>query len=115
MLYKSEKEKCYAYSFHTACDKNGFILGIDVTAANVHDSAMFKTILDKVKRNLGKPKYVAVDAGYKIPYIAKLLIDQEIRPVMPYTRPRGKKEFLENMNMYMMNTMTVTYAQTIKY
>lgn len=93
MLYKSEKEKCYAYSFHTACDKNGFILGIDVTAANVHDSAMFKTILDKVKRNLGKPKYVAVDAGYKIPYIAKLLIDQEIRPVMPYTRPRGKKEF----------------------
>lgn len=44
MLYKSEKEKCYAYSFHTACDKNGFILGIDVTAANVHDSAMFKTI-----------------------------------------------------------------------
>ncbi len=89
MLYKSEKEKCYAYSFHTACDKNGFILGIDVTAANVHDSAMFKTILDKVKRNLGKPKYVAVDAGYKIPYIAKLLIDQEIRPVMPYTRPRG--------------------------
>ena len=44
-------------------------------------------------RRLKDTKHVAVDAGYKIPYIAKLLIDQEIRPVMPYTRPRGKKDF----------------------
>ncbi len=93
MLHKSEKEKCYAYSFHTACDKNGFILGINVTAANVHDSTMFEIVLEKVKKNIGKPKYVAVDAGYKIPYISKLLIDQEIRPIMPYTRPRSKKGF----------------------
>ena len=90
MLHKSEKEKCYAYSFHTACEKNGFILGIDVTAANIHDSVMLEPVLEKVKENIEKPKYVAVDAGYKTPYISKLLIDQGIIPVMPYTRPRTK-------------------------
>lgn len=66
MLYKSRKEKCYAYSFHTACDKNGFILEIDVTAANVYDSTMFETVLETVIKNVGKPNCMAVDAGYKL-------------------------------------------------
>ena len=95
VLRKNEKEKCYAYSFHTACDKNGFIVGIDVTAANIHDSTMFEKVLQKVNKNVGKPKYVAVDAGYKTPYISKILLDQEIRPVMPYTRPRTKDGFFK--------------------
>ncbi|SHD75926.1 protein of unknown function [[Clostridium] ultunense Esp] len=51
MLYKSEKEKCYAYSFHTACDKNGFILGINVTAANVHDSTILRIRLKEIRHS----------------------------------------------------------------
>lgn len=90
LLHKNEKEKCFAYSFHTACDKRGFILGIDVTAANVHDSMMLEPLIEKISKNIGKPKYVVADAGYKTPYITKLLIDQGIVPVMPYTRPRTK-------------------------
>lgn len=34
---------------------------------------------------------MAVDAGYKPPHI---LLDEEVRPVMPYTRPRTKKGYL---------------------
>jgi len=56
---------------------------------------MFETVLDQVKRNIGKPEFVAVDAGYKTPYNCKTLIDQEIRPVMPYTRPMTKDGFFK--------------------
>jgi hypothetical protein len=95
VLRKNEKEKCFAYSFHTACDRNGFILGIAATAANIHDSTMFENVLDQVKKNIGKPEFVAVDAGYKTPYNCKTLIDQEIRPAMPYTRPMTKDGFFK--------------------
>lgn len=95
VLRKNEKEKCFAYSFHTACDRHGFILGIAATAANVHDSTMLDEVLEQVKKNVGKPEYVALDAGYKTPYNCKTLIDQEIRPVMPYTRPMTKTGFFK--------------------
>ena len=35
--------------------------------------------------------YLIADSGYKTPSIAKFLLDQNITPVFPYTRPRGKK------------------------
>lgn len=91
---KDEREKLFAYSFHTACDAKGFVLGTVVTGANVHDSRMLDTLLNQVISKVGKPDVVAVDAGYKTPYIAKYLSDQDIRPVMPYTRPRTKSGFL---------------------
>lgn len=56
---------------------------------------MFETILEQVKKNVGKPEFVAVDAGYKTPYNCKTLIDQQIRPVMPYTRPMTKDGFFK--------------------
>ena len=34
---------------------------------------------------------MAVDAGYKTPYISKILLEDDIRPVIPYTRPKTKK------------------------
>jgi len=87
LLVKGEKERVFAYKFHTACDRNGFVLGAKVTPDNVHDSRVFEDVLELVKKPFGKPLSVAVDAGYKTPYISKLLIDDGIRPVMPYTRP----------------------------
>ena len=91
ILNKSGKEKCFAYSFHTACDKNGFILAAKVTSANLHDSVMFEEVLDEVIKNVGKPKAVAVDAGYKTQYILKTMFDRGIIPVVPYTRPNDKR------------------------
>ncbi|WP_436852274.1 transposase, partial [Bacillus altitudinis] len=72
-----------------------FILGSLVTGGNVHDSRMLDSLVSKVTKKVGKPNVVAVDAGYKTPYIAKFLMDQEIRPVMPYTRPRTKAGYLK--------------------
>jgi hypothetical protein len=34
---KAERTKQFAYSFHSAADKNGFVLGAIVTPGNVHE------------------------------------------------------------------------------
>ncbi|MCD4840363.1 IS1182 family transposase, partial [Neobacillus sedimentimangrovi] len=91
---KDERTKQFAYSFHAAADRNGFILGTIVTPGNIHDSTMFEPLLEKVIENCGKPDAVAADAGYKTPAIAQYLIENNIRPVLPYTRPRTKKSYL---------------------
>ena len=76
---------------------------------------MLDSLVSKVTKKVGKPNVVAVDAGYKTPYIAKFLLDQEIRPVMPYTRPRTKAGYLKRMNTYMTHILIVTFAQTGKF
>jgi transposase len=92
---KDEREKQFAYSFHTACDSKGFILATQVTGANVHDSRMLESLVNEVKEKIGKPTAVAVDAGYKTAPIAHYLLEEEIRPVMPYTRPRTKDGYMK--------------------
>jgi len=92
---KDERTKQFAYSFHTAADRNGFVLGTIVTPGNVHDSTMLEPLLGKVIDNTGKPYAVAADAGYKTPAIAQYLIENEIRPALPYTRPRTKEGYLK--------------------
>lgn len=89
-----DREKLFAYSFHTASDSKGFILGSLVTGANVHDSRMLEPLVNQLIEKVGKPTALAVDAGYKTPPIAKFLIDQNVRPVMPYTRPKNKRGLL---------------------
>ncbi|WP_245683866.1 transposase, partial [Vulcanibacillus modesticaldus] len=71
-----------------------FVLGTLVTGANVHDSKVLDKIVNQVIEKVEKPSAVVVDAGYKTPYIAKYLSDQDIRPVMPYTRPRTKSGYM---------------------
>ncbi len=39
-----------------------------------------------------KPEKIVMDAGYKTPAIARMLIEDEILPVLPYTAPRKKTE-----------------------
>jgi transposase len=92
---KDERTKQFAYSFHTAADRNGFVLGTIVTPGNVHDSTMLEPLLEKVIEECGKPNVVAADAGYKTPSIAQYLIKNEIRPALPYTRPRSKEGYLK--------------------
>ena len=36
MFVKGEHERQFAYEAHTACDRKGFVLGVEVTAGNVH-------------------------------------------------------------------------------
>ncbi|HHQ1111204.1 TPA: IS1182 family transposase, partial [Listeria innocua] len=86
---KGEREKQFAYSFHTACDTNGFILGSIVTPGNIHDSQQLIPLIEKLKNTLSTPSVVVADAGYKTPIIAKYLWSQGIEAVLPYTRPKG--------------------------
>ena len=37
LFHKGEHKKEMAYSAHTACDRNNFILDVEITAGNVHD------------------------------------------------------------------------------
>lgn len=96
MFYKNEKEKCFAYLAHTACDDGNFILGFEVTAGNVHDSVIFKNVYDHVKDRYGQQiERLAVDAGYITPHICKTLIDDGIDPALPYKAPMTKKGFFK--------------------
>lgn len=88
---KGEREKQFAYSSHTICDKHGFVLDVIVTPGNIHDSQVAIKLVENVRTKFPKIEAIAADAGYKTPAIAKYLLDHEITPIFPYTRPRGDK------------------------
>ena len=44
MYHKGEHEKQFAYEAHTVCDRYGMILGVKVTAGNVHDSVAWDEV-----------------------------------------------------------------------
>jgi transposase len=90
---KGEHKHVFAYSVQTSCDKHGWILGYSVHPGNHHDSRTFHGIYEKIKHL--DIKTMVLDAGYKNPAIAKLLIDDEITPLFPYTRPMTKEGFFK--------------------
>ena len=90
-FHKGEHKQVFAYSVETACDKNGWVLGYTVSPGNEHDSRTFKGLYDKLIK-FG-PERIIADAGYKVPAIAKLLLDDGVIPVFPYKRPMTKAEF----------------------
>jgi len=92
-FHKGEHKEVFAYSAETACDRNGWILGYSVHPGNEHDSKTFPAIYEKIKDL--KPGMIVVDAGYKTPAIAKLLIDDGIQPLFPYKAPMTKKGFFK--------------------
>lgn len=92
MFIKGEHERQFAYEAHTACDKNGIVLGVEVTAGNVHDSVAWDAVYDQVTAKFEEAKFIAMDAGYKTPWIAKKILDDGRVPILPYTRHHGRKD-----------------------
>ena len=90
MFVKGEHERQFAYEAHTACDRNGFILGVEVTAGNVHDSVAWDKVYEEVTAK-HEVKFVTMDAGYKTPWITKKTFDDGRIPILPYTRPTRKR------------------------
>lgn len=90
---KGEHKHVFAYGIETACDKNGWILDYTINPGNEHDSRTFKGLYTKLEK-IGM-KYCVVDAGYKTPAIAKLLLDDGVNPVFPYKRPMTKDGFFK--------------------
>ncbi|MGL5088304.1 MAG: transposase [Cetobacterium sp.] len=97
VFHKGEHKKVFAYSVNTACDENNFVLDFEVTAGNIHDSVVFPKLYDSLKRKYSDFKRVVVDAGYKIPAIAKIIIDIQ---VMPYKRPMTKDGAYSQICLY---------------
>ncbi len=93
---KDEPTKQFAYSFHAAADRNGFVLGTIVTPGNTHDSHILEPLVEQVIEKGGKPEAVAADAAYNTPAITSYLFNKEITPALPYTRPRKKEGFFCN-------------------
>lgn len=92
-VHKGEHKQVFAYGVETACDKHGWILGYSIHPGNQHDSVTFPVLYDKIK-DLGIETMI-VDAGYKTPAIAKLLLDDGIRPLFPYKRPMTKEGYFK--------------------
>lgn len=95
-FHKGEKEKCFAYSHHTFCDKNGFVIAKVTIPGNIHDSVSFfpvyKILSEKYK---DKIKNICLDAAYTTPAICREIILNGHTPLMPYKRPMTKKGFFK--------------------
>ena len=91
-FHKGEHKEVFAYNAQVACDKHGWALAYTIEGGNIHDSQAFPALFAKL--DPFSPEFVITDLGFKTPSIAKFLLEKEIRPVFPDTRPRGKRGFL---------------------
>jgi len=91
MFVKGEHERQFAYEAHTACDKHGVILSVEVTAGNVHDSVAWDALYEQVTDKFQDAEFIVMDAGYKTPWIAKRTLDDNRIPILPYTNHHYKE------------------------
>ena len=95
MFHKGEHEKQLAYTANVACDKNNFVLAFDVSPGNVHDSVMFDELYRQTIEKFPEAAMVALDSGYKTPWIMKQIFDSQRLPSTPYKCPMTKKGFFK--------------------
>ena len=95
LFHKGEHKVEFAYTAHTSCDKNNFVLCCDVSAGNVHDSVMFDDLYKNTIAKFPQIQMVAVDSGYKTPWIMKQIFDSGRLPATPYKRPMTKEGFFK--------------------
>ena len=97
MLYKSDKEKMFAYNSSVICDNNNYVLTVDVNPSNMHDSVAFYTSFDKLVNNydISKIEYFVGDAAYITSHICKTVIDLDMIPAFPYSRKGYRKGYMK--------------------
>ena len=72
-------------------DKNGYILGVEVTPGNVHDSVSFDDVYEEVTERFPKVKTIVADSAYKTPDICKKVFDDCRVLSSAYKRPMTRK------------------------
>jgi hypothetical protein len=90
MFVKGEHERQFAYEAHTVCERHGFVLDVEVTAGNIHDSIAWDAVYDRVSGKFDVA-FVTMDAGYKTPWIVKKTLEGGRLPILPYTSYKGSK------------------------
>lgn len=93
VFHKGEHKKCFAYAAQTACDKNGYIMGVTVNPGNVHDSAAFDGLYEELTEKFPEIETVVADTAYKTPWICKRITEDGRAMSLPYKRPAGKEGF----------------------
>ena len=118
-FHKGEHKEVFAYAVEAACDKHGWILDYTIHPGNEHDSVTFPVLYEKLR--LLEPKNMVMDAGYKNSAIAKMLIDDGVVPILPYTKPKKREGFFrpkdfvydENYDCYLCpNNQILKYSTT---
>ena len=88
-------------------------LAYTVEAGNIHDSQAFPVLFAKLEPF--SPEFIIADSGYKTPSIAKFLLEKEITPVFPYTRPRVREAFYVLKTLSMTSILTAIFVQRTRY
>ncbi len=96
LFHKGEKQKCFAYTHMTMCDKYGYVLFNKVAPGNMHDSAIFSEIYEELIHKYVNIKNVCLDAGFNTSPVCHQILSSGRTPFLPYKRPMTKKEFLKN-------------------
>ena len=118
-FHKGEHKEVFAYAVEAACDRHGWILDYTIHPGNEHDSVTFPALYEKLR--LLEPKNMVMDAGYKNSAIAKMLIDDGVVPILPYTKPKKREGFFrpndfvydENDDCYLCpNNQILKYSTT---
>lgn len=95
MFHKGEKQKCFAYTHMTMCDKNGYVLFNKVAPGNMHDSVIFSEIYDELINSYENIKNICLDAGFNTAPICHQILSSGRKAFLPYKRPMTKKEYLK--------------------
>ena len=91
LFVKGDHKKQLAYEAHTACDIHGYVLDVEVTPGNVHDSVAFDDVYDAVTEKFPQVKTVVADSAYKTPHICKKIFDDGRVLSTAYKRPMTMK------------------------
>ena len=91
LFVKGNHKRQFAYEAHTACDVHGFVLEVEVTPGNVHDSVAFDAVYDKVAEKYENMKTVVADSAYKTPHICKKVFEDGRVLSTAYKRPQTMK------------------------
>ena len=91
--HKGEHEKCFAYTHQAFSDENGFVLACSTNPGNMHDSVAFDKVYEELMNDYEEGiDNVCLDSGYNTPAICKKIDDTEKEALMPYSRPKGRKD-----------------------
>lgn len=95
LFHKGEHKVVFAHTAHTVCDKNNFVLGVEITPGNIHDSVVFDKVYKDVIGKFPEIETIAIDSGYKTLWIMKQIFDSGRNANTPYKCPMTPKGFLK--------------------
>ncbi|MFV0423986.1 MAG: transposase [Bacilli bacterium] len=95
MFHKGDHKVVFTYNANVACDINNYILDFELGNGSEHDSTIVNPLYRRLVSNYKDIVHIGLDAGYKIPIIMKMILDNNQVPITPYKRPMTKRGFFK--------------------